>query len=89
MQHGLYGNDAVLDYETDAAADAYQEWRNAWASGLMGSEEDKKAYDGKRAFYFSAMECYYKNRTADDSPFLVKGASCMCALCLHLTRGAN
>lgn len=73
VQHGLYGDDALLDYETDATADAYQEWRNAWASALMGGDEAKKDYGGKRKFYLSAMECYYKNRSATDSCYLVKG----------------
>ena len=73
MQCGLYGQDPEVDYESDAACDAYIEWRDAWA-GALGNEEKMKEYKGKRDLWMGAMEHYYKTRTATDTPYLVKGA---------------
>ena len=131
MQHGLYGNDPDVDFETDAACDghqvrlssslhakqsiarskaacdsashhgrgmaalAIQEWRNAWVKAFAGDEAAKKEYNDKRDFYYGAFECYYRQRTNQDGPFMVKGGPlCMryqlwCRTCWHRTASVD
>ena len=62
-----------MDYESDAACDAYQEWRNAWAAAL-GSKEKSEEYLKNRDLHMGAMEHYYEHRIAKETPYLVKGA---------------
>lgn len=75
-QAGVYGDDALIDLESDAAADAYQLWRNAWAAVLSkddDSDEVRTYREETRLFWLQAMERYYASRSATDSPFLVRG----------------
>eukprot|EP00892_Ulva_mutabilis_P007757 jgi/Ulvmu1/5353/UM022_0147.1 len=73
---GQYGKDADADWDSDAAADAYQEWRNGWASLLdVGSDSPLVAeYLGRREEWYAAMDWYYSKRSAQDTPFLSSGA---------------
>jgi hypothetical protein len=82
VQNGLYGTDPEVDYEVDAACDAYQEWRNAWADqigkGPSGYEIRKdgaevEAYLKKRESFLGVMECHYRQRTSKASVYLCHG----------------
>ena len=76
LQIGQYGKNSEADWDSDAAADAYQEWRNSWATTLREDEASDKvqAYRQGRDDWFSAFDWYYSQRTATDSPYLAPGA---------------
>ena len=76
MQNGQYGNDPEMDFVADAAADAYQEWRNAWAVtvGEPETSEKVKAYRDTRDKYYPIMEWHYSKKASPSSPYLTGGA---------------
>lgn len=76
VQIGEYGKDADVDWDNDAAADVYQEWRNGWAA-LLDVPKDSPLvaeYLGRREEWYAAVEWYYAQRSAKDSPFFAAGA---------------
>eukprot|EP01025_Chloroclados_australasicus_P057158 TRINITY_DN7114_c0_g2_i2.p1 TRINITY_DN7114_c0_g2~~TRINITY_DN7114_c0_g2_i2.p1 ORF type:complete len:184 (-),score=22.56 TRINITY_DN7114_c0_g2_i2:135-686(-) len=74
-KNGLYGEDVEKDYEVDALCDAYQVWRNSWASALGGAPGSDKvtAYLDKREHFHQCLEALYEARTAKDSVFMAGG----------------
>ena len=79
-QERLYGTDAQLDYETEAAADASEEWRATYALTMFDKEGSPKLkdYQDKRSGLYEMMESYYKQRTTKDGPYLVAGVRSFC-----------
>lgn len=76
MQIGQYGKNADADWDSDASTDVYQEWRNAWAD-LLGVADDSPAieeYRGRRTEWYRAIDWYYDQRSAKDSPYFAAGA---------------
>eukprot|EP01025_Chloroclados_australasicus_P057160 TRINITY_DN7114_c1_g1_i7.p1 TRINITY_DN7114_c1_g1~~TRINITY_DN7114_c1_g1_i7.p1 ORF type:complete len:220 (+),score=26.67 TRINITY_DN7114_c1_g1_i7:170-829(+) len=74
-KYDLYGKDEEKDYDADALCDAYQVWRNTWATALGEEPESEKvsAYLSKREHFHECLEAFYKARTAQDGVFLTGG----------------
>lgn len=70
LQIDQYGNSSNADWDTDAATDACQEWRNDWADLLESNSPTITEYLVKREEWHKAMDWYHGQPSATGSPCL-------------------